>query len=109
MPEGAVSQKEETKADSTPPTPTSKPGASDNQKSPSIVKALEGFLCEVDALADSLPLVMPLITNSTAQATKEFAEFLEKRCEKLQDNSFAVPSEEYTEFLNVQRRMQRNR
>lgn len=76
---------------------------------PSIKKALEAFLCEVDALADTLPLVMPLTARSMNEAAKEFTEFLGKRCQRLSNGSYSIPPDEYTEFLNIQRRLRRNK
>ncbi len=74
---------------------------------PSIKKSVEDFVCEVDALADTLPLVMPLVTVSMAQTSKELNAFLIERCEKLDNESFSIPPDEYIEFSNFQRRLQR--
>lgn len=106
---GLKEEEKETSADNKSETSAGKDLPQTDESSPSITKAIEGFLCEVDALADSLPLVMPLLTTSTAQASKEFGDFLEKRCEQTAEGSFVIPPEEYTEFLNLQRRLQRNR
>lgn len=76
---------------------------------PTIPKALEGFVCEVDALADTLPLMVPLIASSLGATAKNFKDFLEQRCSKIDGKSFTVPPEEYTEFFNLQRRLQRSR
>jgi hypothetical protein len=101
-----ASPNEEKPSDTGEGKPTS--SKTENAK-PSITKALEAFLCEVDALADTLPLVMPLVTTSATQITEEFGKFLRERCEKTETHKFSVPPDEYTEFLNLQRRLQRNR
>ena len=106
---GLKEEEKEKSINSKDGTSPAKPEPPTEERPPSITKALEGFLCEADALADSLPLVMPLLTTSTTQASKEFGDFLEERCEKTPEGSFVIPPEEYTEFLNLQRRMQRNR
>jgi hypothetical protein len=75
---------------------------------PSIAEALRGFLCEVDALSDTLPLVMPLVMTSKDQASTELDNFLEERCQKQENESFVIPPDQYTEFTNLERRLQRN-
>lgn len=81
----------------------------EGRRGPSVSKAVEGFLCEVDALADALPLIMPLITDSTKEAVNDFEGFLDTRCEKVGEHRFGVPTDEYTEYLNLKRRLDRNR
>jgi len=76
---------------------------------PSIKKSVEAFVCEVDALADTIPLVMPLVSLSMAEVTKEFNAFLDGRCQKLGNGTFSIPPDEYIEFSNFQRRLQRNK
>jgi len=73
-----------------------------------IAKAVQGFLCEVDALADTLPLVVPLLAASLEQASKDLDDFLEARCEKQENGSFIIPPDQYTEFQNFERRSNRN-
>ena len=82
--------------------------APSEDETPSIKTALEGFLCEVDALADTLPLVMPLLTTSRDQASTELDEFLEERCQRTEGGSYLIPPDQYMEFQNLERRFQRN-
>lgn len=81
----------------------------DSRNKPSVKKSVEGFLCEVDALADALPVIMPLVTDSNTKAVREFESFLQNRCKKAAEGRWEVPTEEYTEFLNLKRRLDRNR
>ena len=91
----------------TPPANGGKEPAEADRRS--ITKAVEAFLCEVDALADALPLIMPLVTESRAKASKDFETFLQRRCKKIGEHQFEVPTDEYTEFQNLKRRLDRNR
>jgi hypothetical protein len=76
---------------------------------PTIKRTLEAFLVEVDALADTLPLVMPLVTESKSIASSEFGEFVRKRCQRTEDGkSFTIPADEFADFQNFRRRLRRN-
>jgi hypothetical protein len=97
---GATAKKSNRKRKGTPKPEDTKP---------TIQKALEGFVCEVDALADTLPLIAPLIASSLGQSAKEFTEFLNRRGKKIDGGGYTIPPEEYTEFFNFQRRLQRSK
>jgi hypothetical protein len=90
-------------------TPKQRQALNQEQGGPTIAKALEGFVCEVDALADTLPLAGPLVASSLVETAKELTQFLDRRCKKLSGGSFSIPPEEYTEFFNLQRRLQRSK
>src|SRR5580704_11811926 len=79
-------------------TPKQRQALNQEQGGPTIAKALEGFVCEVDALADTLPLAGPLVASSLVETAKELTQFLDRRCKKLSGGSFSIPPEEYTEF-----------
>jgi hypothetical protein len=53
---------------------------------------------------------MPLVTDSRTAASKEFTEFLRKRCQSSDGGkTFTIPGDEYPDFLNLRRRSQRNK
>lgn len=64
----------------------------------SIAKTVEAFLLEVDALADTLPLVTPLIEKSMATALKDLFIFLTTKCRKTDEN-YSVPHDLYSDLL----------
>jgi hypothetical protein len=81
-----------------------------NVKSASVSKAVESFIWEVDALANSLPLVMSLLASAQKETNHKWQAFLKERC-TLQPNgrTYDVPPEAHSEFLNVRRKWQRSR
>jgi hypothetical protein len=96
------------------------PGTVDNQSSasspghpisqPSIAKAVEAFIVEVDALADTLPVVMPLLLSSTRSAFTDYNDFLKRRAETNDGGlNYTVKPGLYSEYLNVARRRDRNK
>jgi hypothetical protein len=74
-----------------------------------IANALEAFLLEVDAIADTLPLAMPLMMVSAGSAAKELTTFLDSKCRKGDGPTYTVPSDRYLDFLNLKRRFERNK
>src|SRR5579864_1036775 len=75
-----------------------------------VAKAVESFIWEIDALADTLPLVTALLENSRKAEEEKWNTFLKTRCVPSEDEkSFNVPAEVHPEFLNVRRKFQRSR
>jgi len=84
-------------------------GKGEEAAKPTVTKALESFVRELDALADTLPLTMLLVTASIRSASEKLNAFLGQRCQKLSGGSFAIPPDEYNEFANLRRHLERNR
>ena len=74
----------------------------------SISRAVEAFVVEVDALADTLPLVIPLVAASGITAQRDWEQFL-SRCTPNDNGTFQVSPDEYANYTNTSRRLNRNR
>lgn len=93
-----------------PAVPQDPPSSEKGVVQPTIPKALEAFLLEVDALANTLSLVMPLVQLSKDTTLKALADFLKSRCQTLDGGrTFTVPNDEFLDFVNLRRRSQRSR
>lgn len=104
------------------PGPDSDPGSSQRSNNgtgqpkpqaaavkPTIKQAVDAFVCEADALADTFPVVITQIASSASQVATEFRGFLHTRGQEQPDGTINIPVDYYSELLNFQRRIQRNR
>jgi hypothetical protein len=75
-----------------------------------IAKVVESFIWEIEALADSLPLVMPLLEASRKAEGEKFSKFLHRRCVAINGGkSFTVPPDVHPEFVNVRRKFEQSK
>jgi hypothetical protein len=75
-----------------------------------IARVVESFIWEIEALADSLPLVMPLLETSQKVEGEKFNKFLHQRCVAIHGGKrFTVPPEVHPEFVNVRRKFEQSR
>jgi hypothetical protein len=92
------------------PLPQDRPPSEKEIVQPSVPKALEAFLLEVDALANTLSLVTPLVQSSAVTSSKALTDFLNSRCKTSNGGkTFTVPTDEYLDFINIRRQSQRSR
>src|SRR5882762_862524 len=92
------------------PLPQDRPPPEKEIVQPSVPKALEAFLLEVDALANTLSLVTPLVQSSAVTSSKALTDFLNSRCKTSNGGkTFTVPTDEYLDFINIRRQSQRSR
>jgi hypothetical protein len=93
------------------PKPAPNKGRSGSKKTPterpSPSNAVDLLISEIDALANSLPLVMPLLVVAHQEAVQKWEAFLKDRCKPLSGGRSNVPPEAVSEFFKVLRNLRR--